>query len=289
MRIATLSSGSGGNCVLIEGGGATVLIDAGLPLKETRERAADVGFDLRDVSEVLLTHEHSDHCAGADVIARKLGVTIRATEGTLANLRDQPPVECQKPLRAGVPIRLGAASPLSHGSMGLWAIPVAIPHDAAAPVAYVLEERTPFGLSRAAVVTDLGSAPPEVAEALLGLDALVLEFNHDLRMLVDGPYPPALKARIRSRVGHLSNAQSAALLMQLVNPGLRHVVLAHLSEHNNTPALAERAAEGVLVRLGSTADLTIGSQAGAQEPIEVLPRPTFERPIVRKAAQLALL
>lgn len=290
MRVSLLSSGSGGNCVFVEGAGVRVLVDAGLPLRETRQRMSAVGLELSDVSELLITHEHSDHCAGAGVLGRKLGLTVRGTEGTLSALRDRPPAELLRPLRAGVPLRLGGDAAPGEGSLGLWATPLALPHDATEPVAYVFEERTARGVVRAAIITDLGSAPPEVSEALFDLDAVVLEFNHDLRMLLEGPYPPALKARIRSRVGHLSNAQAAALLVGLAHGGLRHVALAHLSEHNNTPAHARRAAEGALETAQCAARLTIGEQAGPLEPMVLEPRPVTA-PVARSAqpAQLSLL
>jgi phosphoribosyl 1,2-cyclic phosphodiesterase len=128
-----------------------------------------------------------------------------------------------------------------------------------------------------------------VVAALQGLDLLVIEFNHDVQMLVDGPYPWALKQRIRGGRGHLSNVQAAGLLKQVCHPGLREVVLAHLSEHNNTPRLAREAAEVVLARAGSGARLQIGSVQGALAPIEV---EAAEAVVTRgrwKPAQLALL
>lgn len=287
MRIALLSSGSGGNSVWVEGAGVRVLLDAGLPLRETRARAEALGLDLAGASELLLTHEHADHCAGAGVLARKLGVLVRGTAGTLGALRDRPPAELLAPLAAGETLLLGGGTGAGARLASLRVTPVALPHDAAEPVAYVFEERTPLGVARAAVVTDLGCTPPAVAEALQGLDALVLEFNHDLRMLLEGPYPAALKARIRSRVGHLSNAQAAALLTQLAHPGLRCVALAHLSEHNNTPSLARRAAEAALARAGCDAALSVGEQSGPIEPLEVRPRPPL--PARRPAGQQAQL
>jgi hypothetical protein len=263
------------------------------------------------------------------VLGRKLGLTVRATEGTLRALRDPPPEEQWAFLHAGVPLRLGGllerpapafappAAPSSAGAPGsvvealfrtaslpapakvvplrpapaaaqLWVTPIALPHDAAAPVAYRFEERTAQGSVHAAIVTDLGAVPRGVIDALQGLDLLVLEFNHDLRMLLEGPYPWPLKQRIRGGRGHLSNAQAAGLLARLCHPGLQQVVLAHLSEHNNTPTLARDAAEAVLTRARSGARLQIGSVQGALAPITVEPSPAAARPRW-KPAQLALL
>ena len=135
------------------------------------------------------------------------------------------------------------------------------------------------------MITDLGSVNRGIVRALQELDALVLEMNHDLRMLVEGPYPWSLKQRIRGDRGHLSNEQGARLLQEILHGGLRHLVLAHLSEHNNTESHARRAAERVLEKHGSRARLCIGSQSHALEP--VLLEPARALPL-RKARQLAL-
>jgi phosphoribosyl 1,2-cyclic phosphodiesterase len=272
VRLCVLSSGSGGNCLWVEAGETRALIDAGLPLRETARRCRDAGFDVRALTDVFLTHEHADHCGAAGIIARKLGVRVHATRGTLRALRDPPPEEQRFAVRAGVPVQL----------RGLRVIPVALPHDACEPVAYVVEDEAAV---RAAVVTDLGCAPPGVVRALQGLDALVLEMNHDLRMLLEGPYPWRLKQRIRGGRGHLSNAQGAELLSQVLHGGLRYLVLAHLSEHNNTPAKARREAQAVLARYGSAAQLCIGSQARPLAPLLLEPQRALP---LRRARQLAL-
>jgi phosphoribosyl 1,2-cyclic phosphodiesterase len=258
VRLCVLASGSGGNCAWVEAGGARVLVDAGLSLRETRRRCAQAGLDLRDLTDIVLTHEHADHCFGAAAIARKLGARVHATRGTLRSLRDAPPQELCFPIPKDGILLLG-------GGLRVTAIPV--PHDATDPVAYCFEESQGGGRRvRAAVVTDLGCAPRKVVQALRGLDALVLEMNHEERLLLEGPYPPSLKRRVKSDVGHLSNAQGAKFLGQALHAGLRHVVLAHLSEHNNTPAHARRSVEAVLERQGN-ATLQIASQA---RPLPVL-------------------
>lgn len=271
VRLCVLASGSGGNSLWVDAGGTRILIDAGLPLRETQRRCRENGLDVRDLTDVFLTHEHADHSHGAGILGRRLGVRVHATRGTMRALRDPPPEELRCAVRADVPVTLP----------GLTVTPVALPHDAWEPVAYVIDD----GSTRAAIVTDLGSAPARVVRALHDLDALVLEMNHDVKMLLEGPYPWSLKQRVRSDVGHLSNAQGAALLAQVLHGGLRYLVLAHLSEHNNSPKHARSAADRVLTRFGSDTSVCIGAQSRALEPVLLQPQRAVP---LRKARQLAL-
>jgi phosphoribosyl 1,2-cyclic phosphodiesterase len=253
VRVCVLSSGSGGNSVWVDAGGTRILIDAGLPLRETARRCRSAGLDVRDLTDVFLTHEHADHAHAAGILGRKLRARVHATRGTMRALRDPPPEELRFSVRDGVAVRLG----------GLTVTPIGLPHDAHEPVAYVVED----GATRAAVLTDLGSVTAGIVQALQRLDALVLEMNHDPGLLLNGPYPWSLKQRIRSDVGHLSNEQGARLLRDTLHGGLRYLVLAHLSEHNNTERHARKAAEKVLERHGSAARVCVASQARALEPV----------------------
>ncbi len=271
VRLCVLSSGSGGNSLWVDAGAARILIDAGLPLRETARRCRSAGLDLRDLTDVFLTHEHADHAHAAGILGRKLGVRVHATRGTMRALRDPPPEELRHAVRGGVAVRLAA----------LTVTPIALPHDAWEPVAYVVDD----GGTRAALLTDLGSVTAGIVRALQGLDALVLEMNHDVRMLLEGPYPWSLKQRIRGDRGHLSNDQGARVLQETLHGGLRYLVLAHLSEHNNTERHARRAAERVLEKHGSSARVCMGSQAWALEP--VLLEPARAVPL-RRGRQLAL-
>jgi phosphoribosyl 1,2-cyclic phosphodiesterase len=271
VRICVLASGSGGNCLWVEGGGTRALFDAGLPLRETIRRCRHAGIDPRSVSDVFLTHEHGDHAHAAGVLARKLGVRVHATVGTFRALRDPPPAELCRPMRAGEAVQIG----------GLTVTPVAIPHDAREPVAFTFSD----GNASGALVTDLGCVPPALVRALQGVDALVLEMNHDVRMLLEGPYPWSLKQRVRGGHGHLSNVQGARLLEQVLHGGLRHLVLAHLSQHNNSERHARGAAEKVLTRFGSNAQLCIGSQMRPLDPVLLEAGTTAP---LRRARQLAL-
>ena len=280
--MCVLSSGSGGNCLYLEAGRARVLVDAGLSAKETARRLDAADLRLQDLTAILLTHEHADHSGGAAVLARKLGLPVYATRGTHLALRDTPPEELVRLIEPGQPFQLGSAT---KGEVSLWAAPIAISHDAAEPVVYSLEERFADGaVVRTAVVTDVGHAPADLAEALAAHDALILEMNHDLRRLLDGPYPWSLKQRVRSDRGHLSNAQGAGLLAATHHHRLRHVVLAHLSGENNTPGLARAAAEAVLERAGSSAKCEVASQAEPGDVIELYAPP----PKSGRARQLAL-
>ncbi|MFL5400754.1 MAG: MBL fold metallo-hydrolase [Myxococcales bacterium] len=260
MRLCVLGSGSLGNCVWVEAPGARILVDAGLSHRETLRRCRDAGLDLRDLTDICITHEHGDHCFGAAVIARKTGARVHATVGTFRALRDPPPAELCFPLPSGE---------LVVGSLRIRAVPV--PHDALEPVAYVLEERGGDGRAiRAAIVTDLGFPTRPLAASLQDLDALVLEMNHDPRLVIEGPYPPSLKRRLLSDVGHLSNAQGAQLLRRVAHAGLRHVVLAHLSEQNNTESYARREAEAALQLRSGGASLVVAPQMRPLPPVEIL-------------------
>ncbi len=236
MHYAALASGSKGNCHAFHDGERTLLIDAGISLKQVRLRMESVGLDHRTVQAVALTHEHSDHIGAVGVMLRNTGWTFLATPETKAAVERIHGIKI--PGNRWIPLRAGFAADW-HG----WRVqPFTLPHDAADPVAYRVEV---CGFS-AAVVTDLGHPTALVADHCHDLDLLVLEANHDVDMLRDGDYPPPLKARILSRVGHLSNVSMAELLASVLTPRLRTVVMAHLSEQNNDPELVRVVAAEVL-------------------------------------------
>ena len=236
MHYAALASGSKGNCHALSDGGRTLLVDAGLSLRQIHQRLAGLGWDPGTVQAVALTHEHSDHIGALPVILRRTPWRILATADLRAALWASQRVEI--PRDRWIEVRAG--QPLDWEGWRI--LPFALPHDAADPVAFRVET----GGFQAAVVTDLGHPTALVADHCQDLDLLVLEANHDVDMLREGTYPPQLKARILSRVGHLSNAAMAELLDRVRSPRLGAVVLAHLSESNNLPDLARFAAEEVL-------------------------------------------
>lgn len=234
LRFASLSSGSGGNATLVEAWHAPcerptrLLVDCGLGPRRLAAALQQRGCGVADLDAVFLTHEHSDHVAGVRALQRRFGTAVWASAGTWGAMASPTPGQqalwAARIARSGEPIDIGA----------LRVLPFAVPHDAAEP----LQLTCSFGRWRLGLVTDIGEPVDAVAAALAGCDALLLECNHDARLLADGAYPVWLKRRIGGGRGHLSNAQSTALLAACRHAGLRHVVAAHLSLHNNTPALA---------------------------------------------------
>ena len=252
MHYAALASGSKGNCHALADGERTLLIDAGISLRQIRRRLEALDFRTGEVRALALTHEHSDHIGALGVILRRTDWVILATRETRRAAEKAQAVL----IPANRWIELEAGRPLDWE--GWRVLPFALPHDAADPVAFRIEA----GTCACAVVTDLGQPTALVADHLQDLDLLVLEANHDVDMLREGDYPPQLKARILSRVGHLSNAAMAELLARVCSPRLKRVVLAHLSESNNLPDLARFAAEEVL--RGTSVDLHVAHQ---REPL----------------------
>ena len=260
MKIHVLASGSTGNCALVQAGGASVLVDAGLSGSELERRLASVGADARDLSGMLITHEHADHVRGAGVLARRHRIPVYLTRGTheaeRRHLGELPTVIHIEP---GREFELG----------GLGVRPFSTPHTRqggglAEPVAYVFFH----GGSKAGYATDLGHPTGLMAQHLAGCRLLVLEFNHDPAMLLGGPYPWPVKQWIKGQGGHLSNEQAARLLERVLHDRLDGLVLAHLSETNNTPELARRAAHETLerFRLHERVELRV---AGPDAPVTV--------------------
>ncbi|KAF1054375.1 MAG: putative metallo-hydrolase YycJ [Stenotrophomonas maltophilia] len=224
MRFAVLGSGSRGNSALVSTSDSRVLIDCGFPLRETLKRLARLGIEPGELHAILVTHEHADHIHGVELLARHYGIPVYLSAGTLNGLRK--PVQPAGLLKAGDVLAI----------RGLEVTAVGVSHDAREPLQYVLSDgRWRFGL-----LTDLGSPTPEVLQCYRGLDALIVEANHDSEMLARGPYPYPLKVRVGGLWGHMNNQQSANLVADLGWEQLQHLVLAHLSEKNNTPELARR-------------------------------------------------
>ena len=268
--MTVLASGSKGNSTLVSSSRTRILVDAGLSCRELLKRLQMAEEDPSRIDALLITHEHQDHVQGVAVLARKLGVPVYFTSAThrawmrwmtpqkrltyaewLAQ-RQQPAEveaeeeECAPTKEAQDPCRLPGVKYFTAGngfSIGDIAVtPFTIPHDAADPVGFVFEAD---GV-RIAIATDLGYMPPNVKMAIRNCDVLMLESNHDLEMLRDGPYPWSVKQRVMSRVGHLSNEAAADFLEKNYDGNATYVVLAHLSECNNLPELARVSAERAL-------------------------------------------
>lgn len=228
MRFACLGSGSRGNAWLVQKGSTLVMVDCGFGLAETTQRLAQRGVAPEAVSAIVLTHEHSDHARGAVRFAARHGCALWMTHGLRAMLAAS----------GDLPAKTCLFDPDQRFAIGeLELLPYPIPHDAREPVQYVFSD----GRVRLGMVSDAGHVTAHMVQCLNACDALVLECNHDIEQLRLGSYPPSLKARILGRYGHLDNRAAAGLLASLDTTRLRHVVAAHLSEENNTPALARAA------------------------------------------------
>jgi phosphoribosyl 1,2-cyclic phosphodiesterase len=233
MRFALLGSGSEGNALVVQAGGACVLLDCGFNLTETVARLARLGLDPARLDGIVVTHEHGDHISGVARLMRQYSIPLWLTHGTL-----RAHLNMLGNLRGIVEI-----DPHARFSIGdIEVQPYVVPHDAAEPVQYVFSD----GAARLGVLTDAGCATPHIEAMLNGCAALVLECNHDAGMLANGEYPYPLKQRVGGRLGHLSNDEAAALLARLDNSRLRHIVAAHLSRKNNLPELAVRALSAAL-------------------------------------------
>ena len=248
MRVCLLASGSKGNAVYVESRETRLLIDAGLSARELKSRLSLIGAEGESLDGLLVTHEHSDHCRGLGPMARSCRLPVFVQTDTRKVLPG--------------PGRLDDLREFDGEGAFSWRDlqidPFPLTHDAVAPVGYTIET----GEGKIGIATDLGVATRLVAERLKGCRVLILESNHDEEMLRDGPYPWHLKQRIRSNHGHLSNAASAQLLQSLLWEGLEAVFLAHLSETNNRPGLAESCAKAVLDRQNiCRPQLIVGCQA----------------------------
>jgi len=238
MRFASLGSGSEGNGLVVESGGTRVLIDCGFGVRGAATRLGRLGLAPSSITAILVTHEHSDHIGGVPAFAARHGIPVWATFGTLAAVSER---------FEGMPRVYGFDSHDRFAIDALEIVPVPVPHDAREPVQYVLGD----GGHRLGVLTDLGVTTPCVEAALDACDALVLECNHCRDLLAESDYPYPLKQRIAGRLGHLHNEAAAELLARIDTTRLRHVVAAHLSQHNNTP---DKARAALAAALGCTPD-----------------------------------
>jgi phosphoribosyl 1,2-cyclic phosphodiesterase len=283
LRISVLGSGSGGNCTLVATERTRLLVDAGFSRRDTLRRLAAIGESADPVDAILISHEHSDHIAGLTSLvkgfSKKRTVPVFVTELTRQSMileEDAPRAEYQRAASAGAALgplfqeAVPAPPPRAPFAIAFEYIhpgrrftigdievdAFTIPHDAVDPVAFSFCAQ---GV-RAAVCTDLGYVPESVKHQLYGCQMLVLESNHDLEMLKVGPYPWHIKQRVMSRTGHLSNLAVADYLEQELDAETQVLVLAHLSENNNHPAIARMSAEQALETRGAAPRLILAEQ-----------------------------
>lgn len=243
MRFASIGSGSRGNGTLVQDGETCVLVDLGFTLKETEKRLARLELAASAITALLVTHEHSDHLNGVGPFARKYSLPVYMTPGTYDSEKTGllPALElinCHQ----------------SFAIDGFTVVPVPVPHDSREPCQYLISS----GTRTLGILTDLGHITPHVAEQYSRCDGLLLECNHDPDMLVDGPYPYPLKVRVGGDHGHLSNSQAAGLLSLIELSRLQHLIIAHISEKNNSIAMVRKE---ILATLGEWQGcLTIADQ-----------------------------
>ncbi len=245
VRFAVLGSGSRGNAAVVWSAGTALLVDCGLPAKRVWRDLAALGVPREDVAGLLITHEHGDHVGGAEAVARKLGVPIFCSDGTRVAVRFREELDVRR-VSAGTTMTLGA----------LQVEAFRVPHDGAEPLGFVVGS----GVHRVGFATDMGSVKLGVVRKLRTCRAVLLEFNHDEHMLRYGEYPPSLKERVLSDLGHLSNRQASELLARLAGSRVEHVVLGHVSHENNRRDLVLGAARAALEAGDFEVSLTIAEQ-----------------------------
>ena len=253
LRFRSLGSGSTGNATLVEatagGRRSRLLVDCGFALRQLDARLERAGLVAGDIDAIFVTHEHGDHIGCAHALSRREGIPVWMSEGTWLAIGGLDFEGRLQLARDGQDIEVGA----------LTVQPFTVPHDAREP----LQLRCTDGARSLGILTDLGHATPHVLARLAGLQALLLEFNHDADLLAGSAYPPFLKLRVGGNYGHLSNVAAAAIARAVLHDGLRHVVAAHLSEQNNRPAIVRRL---MAEALGASEDEMLTANAADGSP-----------------------
>lgn len=229
MKLASISSGSKGNCILVENKDTSILVDAGISKKRIEEGLEFFEKKPDDINGIVITHEHSDHIKGLGVLLRKYKIPVYGTEKTIRYILNSSSLG---KIDSDLFYVIRPENNFAIGDVEL--MPVHISHDAVDPVCY----RFSAGDKSCAVVTDLGEYDQRLVSYMQKLNAVLIESNHDIGMLQTGPYPYHLKQRIWGSKGHLSNETCGRLINDIISDDLRHIILGHLSEENNYPDLA---------------------------------------------------
>ena len=251
LEICILASGSKGNAIYVSGGSTSILIDAGLSGIEIERRLNSKGLHPEDLDAILVSHEHTDHIQGVGVLSRRFNLPVYMNSKTEnAALSQLGTVRMIKNFECGSPFMI----------KDLFIHPFSISHDAKDPSGFTVNQNG----TKIGIATDLGIATSMVKEHLKGCSLLILEANHDEDMLINGPYPWPIKQRIKSRAGHLSNEASKNLLKELQHDGLEYVMLAHLSQTNNTPQKALSEVSRAITRCNAQLDVAAQDACGAR-------------------------
>lgn len=224
LNLCTIASGSKGNAIYVEAGKTKVLVDAGLSGRETRRRLQSINVHVEDLDAIIVSHEHIDHVRGLNVLSNQLNLPVCINYSTLSNMKGPGIKGDVREFNTGETFFI---KDLLFQSFS-------VPHDAADPVGFIIGYKE----LKIGIATDLGFPTRLVTERLKKCDLIILESNHDEEMLTLGPYPWEVKQRIKSRLGHLSNYQAENLIKEVYHAGLKHVILFHLSEINNSPQKA---------------------------------------------------
>ena len=248
MKFSVLGSGSKGNCTLVESGSTAILIDAGFSGKEISHRLTLVEREAEKLDAIIVTHEHGDHVSGVGVLSRRYNLPVYANELTHR-------VAARRVKKLHRACEFGTGEGFVIGELAIH--PFHISHDTADPVGFIISDHS----TSLAYCTDTGQITTLIGQRIRSnCSALIIEANHDPQMLLDGPYPPQLKQRVRSNQGHLSNGEAARFLATLIDSPLQHVVLAHLSETNNLPELAVERVQQEISHLKPEFTIDLASQ-----------------------------
>lgn len=244
LRFLSLSSGSSGNCYWLGTERYGILIDAGLPVRTIQKILRDNGIPFQQIMALLITHDHTDHIRSAGSLGELYHIPVYATRFVHQGMERN--YGMQKKLSSASRRHVEAGVEMDLPGTDLRVTPFTVPHDSTDNVGYYIEAGEGDRTVRFCLVTDAGSITPDIRRYLGRAEHIIVESNHDIDMLENGPYPQYLKRRVRGEGGHLSNKECAELLHDIYRPELRHVFLCHLSADNNDPDVAYRTAAQAL-------------------------------------------